>query len=111
MLSAGVLRRRVTIERLTENVANFYGEAQTTADKWSAVRTVWAGVESVTAREAVQSDRTQATITYKVRMRRQADLTSKDRLRWDGGILNIQSILLRGQRLEEQEILCAEQVD
>jgi head-tail adaptor len=44
-------------------------------------------------------------------MRAQPDLTTKHRLRWQGGVLNIQSIVLRGARLEEQEILCAEQVD
>jgi len=110
-LQSGVLRRRVTVERLADTPANPFGEQAQTADRWSAVRVVWAGVEAISAREIVQSERTQTSITYKVRMRRQDDLTTKDRLRWDGGVLNIQSILLRGQRLEEQELLCAQQVD
>lgn len=110
-LAGGTLRRRVTIERLIEAAPNPFGETVTTSDQWSTVRTVWAGVEAISAREAVQSDRTQTSITYKVRLRTQSDLTTKDRLRWQGGILNIQSVLLRGLRLEEQEILCAEQVD
>lgn len=110
-LASGVLRHRVTIERLSEQSSNFYGETPITPDQWVPLRTVWANVRPVTAREAVQSDRTQNTITYVVRLRTQADLTTKHRLRWHGGVLNIQSILLKGVRLEEQEVLCAEQVD
>lgn len=110
-LTAGTLRRRVTIEKLSEQSLNAFGESVQTADQWVPVRSVWAGVMAITAREAVQSDRTQTSITYKVRLRTQPDLTTKHRLRWQGGVLNIQSILLRGNRLEEQEVLCAEQVD
>jgi SPP1 family predicted phage head-tail adaptor len=111
VLTAGTMRRRVTIEKLSEQSLNAFGESVQTADQWTVVRTVWAGVMAVSAREAVQSERTQNVITYKVRMRTQPDLTTKHRLRWQGGVLNIQSILLRGNRLEEQEVLCAEQVD
>lgn len=110
-LPSGVMRHRVTIEKLSDQAANFYGETPITPDQWVPLRTVWANVRAITAREAVQSDRTQTTITYTVRLRTQPDLTTKHRLKWQGGILNIQSILLRGQRLEEQEVLCAEQVD
>jgi len=110
-LQSGTMRRRVTIERLADRPANAFNETVQTSDRWEEVRSIWAGVEAISAREAVQSDRTQTSVTYKVRMRVQPDLTTKDRLRWQGGILNIQSILLRGLRLEEQEILCAEQVD
>lgn len=110
-LTAGTLSERVTIEQLSEQSLNAFGESVQTADQWVAVRSVWAGVTAITAREAVQSDRTQTSITYKVRLRTQPDLTTKHRLRWQGGVLNIQSILLRGNRFEEQEVLCAEQVD
>jgi SPP1 family predicted phage head-tail adaptor len=101
----------VTIEKLSDQTLNAFGESVQTSDQWIVVRSVWAGVMAINAREIVQSDRTQNTITYKVRMRAQPDLTTKHRLRWQGGVLNIQSIVLRGARLEEQEILCAEQVD
>lgn len=110
-LNSGTLRHRVTIEKLSEQAANAFGETPITPDQWSPVRTVWANVRAISAREVVQSDRTQNTITYTVRLRTQKDLTTKHRLRWQGGVLNIQSILLKGMRLEEQEVLCAEQVD
>lgn len=110
-INSGILRHRVTIERLSEQAANAFGETPVTPDQWMPLRTIWANVRAVSAREAVQSDRTQNTITYMVRVRTQPDLTTKHRLRWQGGVLNIQSILLKGIRLEEQEVLCAEQVD
>jgi SPP1 family predicted phage head-tail adaptor len=110
-LQSGVMRRRVTIERPRENAVNAFGEAIVMSDQWTAWKTVWAAVDAITAREAVQADRTQTAITYKVRIRTEPELNTKHRLRWQGGILNIQSILLRGTRLEEQEILCAEEKD
>lgn len=110
-LSGGALRRRVTVERLSVHSANAFGESIQTPDAWAPVRTVWAAIDAISSREAVQSGRTQTSVTYKVRMRTQPDLTTKDRLRWDGGVLNIQSILLRGNRFEEQEVMCAEQTD
>jgi len=110
-LPSGVMRRRVTIERPRENALNALGEAVVVSDQWMPWKTVWAAVDAITAREAVQADRTQTAITYKVRIRTESSLNTKHRLRWQGGILNIQSIMLRGLRLEEQEILCAEETD
>jgi SPP1 family predicted phage head-tail adaptor len=105
------MRRRVTIERPRENAVNALGEAVVTSDQWTPWKTVWAAVDAITAREAVQSARTQTSITYKVRIRTEPELNTKHRIRWQGGILNIQSIMLRGQRLEEQELLCSEETD
>lgn len=110
-LPSGAMQRRVTIERPRENAVNAFGESVVTSDQWLPWKTVWASVEAISAREAVQSDRTQTAITYKVRIRTDLTLKTTHRLRWQGGILNIQSIVLRGQRLEEQEILCAEEKD
>jgi SPP1 family predicted phage head-tail adaptor len=104
------MRRRITIE-FPPDETNQLGEAVVMSDRWTTWKSAWAAVEAVTAREALQSDRTQTAITYKVRLRTLTGLTTRHRIRWQGGILNIQSILLRGQRLEEQELLCAEQVD
>lgn len=110
-LAAGSMKQRVTLERLREQSVSAFGEQKATPDQWFAVRPMWASVEAFSAREVLQSDRTQATITYTVRIRRQDDITTRDRFRWDGGVLNIQSIQLRGFRKEEMEILCGQEVD
>jgi SPP1 family predicted phage head-tail adaptor len=110
-MTAGSIRRRVTVEALKEQTLNAFGESVQTTGNWVPVWTVWAGVEAFSAREAVQSDRTQTAVTYRVRIRTIPELTTKHRFRWQGGVLNIQSILLRGIRLEEQEILCTEVTD
>lgn len=108
-LPAGLLNQRVVIERLKPQAASRYGEQVTSHDKWSTWRTVWAAVFPIAANEIVQSDRTQAFIQYKVRIRALADLRAKDRLRWAGRVLNIQAVQLRGLRREEQELLCTEE--
>jgi len=108
-LPAGVMNQRVTIERLKQQAAGRFGEKITTSNQWDAVRTVWANVMSMTANELLQSDRSQAFIQYRVRIRTVPELRAKDRLRWAGRVLNIQGIQLRGLRREEQEILCSEE--
>lgn len=108
-LPAGLMNQRITIERLRPNSSGRFGEQITTHDKWSAVRTVWGAVFALTASEMLQSDRTQAFIQYRVRIRTISDLRAKDRLKWAGRILNIQAVQLRGLRREEQEILCMEE--
>lgn len=108
-LPAGLLNQRVVIERLKPQSASRYGEQVTSNDKWAAWRTVWAAVFPITANEILQSDRTQAFIQYKVRIRTIPDLRAKDRIKWAGRILNIQAVQLKGLRREEQEILCTEE--
>jgi head-tail adaptor len=44
-------------------------------------------------------------------MRRVPNITTRMRLRWNGGVLNIQSIVYRGKQLEDIELLCAEESD
>lgn len=110
-LPAGATRYRVTIERLRPQTVGRFGEQKQNAANWSAWQEVWASVDALSAREIVQSDRTQAVITFRVRIRTLPGLTERDRVRWRGGVLNIQSIQLRGTRLEEQELLCAQEVD
>ena len=110
-LPAGELRQRVTIERIKPQSTGRLGEQLQTPDRWVALREVRASVSAIAAREIIQSDRTQAMVTYKVRIRATDDLTPRDRLRWNGIVLNIVSIQLRGIRYEEQEILCSQEVD
>lgn len=108
-LPAGLMNQRVTIERLRSGTAGRFGEQPTKSTAWSEVRTVWGNVMAITAQEIVQSDRSQAFVQYRVRIRTVPDLRAKDRLRWAGKVLNIQSVQLRGLRREEQEILCTEE--
>lgn len=109
MLPAGLMNQRLTIERLKERAAGRFGEQVTGAAAWTQLRTVWGNVMAMTANEILQSERVQAFVQYRVRIRTIPDIRAKDRLRWAGRILNIQSIQLRGLRREEQEILCTEE--
>jgi SPP1 family predicted phage head-tail adaptor len=104
---AGVYRHRLIIEQMVDR-PNALGESVPTAE---AVCPVWGRVEGLMAREFLAADRTKSTISYKVRLRTLPWLTAKYRFRWMGRILNIQSVLPRGERLEELECFCAEEVD
>lgn len=107
MWFAGDLKRRVVIEQPRES-SNNLGE---TTLAWVTYATAWASVEGLTAREIVQSGRQQGIISYRVRMRRVPGITQRMRLRWNGGVLNIQSVVYRGKQLEDIEMLCAEEAD
>jgi len=107
MWFAGDLKRRVVIEQPREAV-NSLGETTLT---WATFTTAWAAIEGLNVREIVQSGRQQSVISYKVKMRRVPGLTTRMRLQWNGGVLNIQSILYRGAQLEDVEVLCAEEAD
>lgn len=107
MYLAGDLKRRVVIEQPREAV-NTLGETTLT---WVDYATAWAAIEGLSVREIVQSGRQQAVISYKVHLRRVPGITTRMRLRWNGGVLNIQSIVYRGPQLEDIELLCAEESD
>lgn len=107
MWFAGDLKRRVVVEQPREAVNNL-GETTLT---WSEYVTTWAAIEGLSVREIVQSGRQQSVISYKVHMRRVPGITTRMRLRWNGGVLNIQSIVYRGKQLEDIELLCAEEAD
>ena len=107
MWFAGDLNRRVVIEQPREAV-NALGETTLT---WVPYATTWASIQGLSVREMVQSGRQQAVVTYKVHMRSVPGITTRMRLRWHAGILNIQSLIYRGKQLEDIELLCAEEVD
>ena len=104
---AGVYRHRLIIEQMVDQ-ANALGEAVPVP---KAVDRVWARVDGLMAREFLAADRTKSTISYKVRLRTIPWLTAKYRFRFNGRILNIQSVLPRGERDEEMECFCSEEVD
>jgi SPP1 family predicted phage head-tail adaptor len=105
MIDPGKLRERVTIQQATAT-RNSLGEAVLS---WSDVSTVWASVEGVAAREALESGKQEVNITHRVRMRYVTALTQQMRLQWRGRTLEIVSLLEYGNRTEHVAI-CEEKV-
>ena len=103
MIHAGKLRDRVTVQQATET-RNSLGEV---VQSWSTYATVWASVEGISSREALQQGQVQTDVSHRVQMRFLSGLTHNMRLYWRARTLEIVSVLEHGNR-SEHEILCTE---
>lgn len=100
MIDPGKLRERVTVQQASES-RNALGE---TVLAWADLTTVWASVEGVSSREALDAGQQEVTITHRVRMRYLSTLTQNMRFRWRDRTLNIVSLLEYGNRTEHVAI-------
>jgi SPP1 family predicted phage head-tail adaptor len=105
-LSPGDMWTRVTIEQATPT-NNAMGEPVLS---WSSFATVWAAVDSLSARETERFAETVGFMTHRVQIRYLPGLTSAMRIKYRDRILEIGQILER-DRLWYQEIICTEKRD
>lgn len=90
-MTAGRLRDRITVERLTAG-ADDYGN---TVDGWETLLTVWADVRETTGKERVDAGRLEASRTATIRVRASSDsrgITAADRVQARGQVWNIRSV-------------------
>lgn len=103
-MRAGRLRHRVELqEPLQEQDA-----AGQPISTWRTVGRRWASVEPLTGQELLRAQQFGAETTIRVRMRFMERLTPKWRLRHEGRTLEIVSLIDRGERGRELELLCKE---
>jgi len=102
-LSPGDMWTRVTIQSATQT-QNEVGE---TVLAWSTFATVWASVESLSARETERFAETVGFMTHRVKIRYLSGLTGAMRIVYRSRVLEIGQILER-DRLWHQEIICTE---
>ena len=105
MIHPGKLRERVTVQQATET-RNSLGEV---VQSWSTYATVWASVEGISSREALQQGQVQTDVSHRVQIRYLDGLKQTMRLSWRGRILEIVSVLEHGNR-SEHELICQETV-
>lgn len=103
MSDAGKLRERVTVQ-IASGTTNALGE---TVLSWSNSTAVWASVEGVSAREAMELGKQEISITHRVRMRYLPGLTQNMRFAWRNRTLDIVSLLEHRNR-SEHEAICQE---
>ena len=103
MIDPGKLRERVTVQQATET-RNAIGE---TVLAWSTYDTVWASVEGVSSREALDAGKIDVQISHRVRMRYLSGMTQNMRLSWRNRTLEIVSLLEYGNR-SEHVLICQE---
>lgn len=105
-LRPGDMWTRITIEQPT-STANAVGEPVLS---WTTFATVWAAVDSLSARETERFAETVGFMTHRVRIRYLSGLTSAMRIKYRDRILEIGQVLER-DRLWHQEIICTEKRD
>jgi SPP1 family predicted phage head-tail adaptor len=100
VIDPGKLRERITVEVASE-ATNALGETVLT---WATTSSVWASVEGVSAREALEAGQQEVNITHRVRLRFLPGLTQKNRFSWRSRTLDIVSLLEYGNRSEHVAI-------
>lgn len=103
MIDAGKLRDRVTVQ-IASGTTNALGE---TVLSWANSTAVWANVEGVSAREALEAGKQEVTVTHRVRMRYLPGLTQNMRFAVGNRTLDIVSLLEHNNR-SEHEAICVE---
>ena len=103
MIRPGEMRERVTVQQPTRST-NAVGESTLA---WSDVTTVWASVNGVSAKEALQNGQQNVTLTHRLRFRYIAGLTQQHRFVWRSRVLHIVSLLEYDNR-SEHVALCEE---
>jgi SPP1 family predicted phage head-tail adaptor len=109
VIRAGRLRHRVTIERTVETVNAVGGVTRS----WTAIARRYAGIEPVSGREFVNADQTNSTVTHRIMLRAdgQLTLTPKDRIVFGTRVFGIESVMDRDERGKVLEVMASEDTD
>lgn len=105
-MRAGWLNKRISIEQPVRT-QNDYGEY---VETWSEVRKVWASIEPLRGEEYIASKTMQAGVDHRIRMRYQADLTPKQRIKYGNRIFEIESVIHVREAKVETQAMCREKV-
>lgn len=108
-MRAGALDRRIVIERATTTPDEFNASAET----WATLATVWAEKSDVKDGERMRAGSVSSEITTRFRIRHSttvADVSPKDRVRFDGRTYDIVAVKEIG-RSEGIEITAAARND
>lgn len=103
-MRSGAMKKRVTIQRRSE-VVDEYGSQQIA---WTDIATVWAALIPNGGREAPQSGMVRAVGDFTIMMRYFKGLTPRDRLVYNGRILDIININDLNEMHRDFEIMARE---
>nr|WP_303244225.1 phage head closure protein [uncultured Cellulosilyticum sp.] len=89
-MDIGKLNKRITIERQSE-VEDEYGVSKIS---WVPLKTVWCSINGLYGREYWEAKKYEAenTLSISIRYASCADITTKDRVNFNGKLFNIQHI-------------------
>ena len=111
-MRSGSLRHRITIEKTTETRDSVGG----VVDSWTDHITTRASIEPLAGREFFQSHETQSETTHRIRMRWQAGITPKMRVKYDDlknnvtRYFDIESVINVKELNREIHLMCKEEL-
>ena len=109
MLGAGRYRDRVELQRLVETVPDEFG--QRAPEVWETYATRWAAVKTLQGRELWAAQQVKPDVTHLVSLRSdELSVAPKDRLLWEGRVLNVEAAPSPGSKGREIQLTCREAV-
>ncbi len=104
--TSGSLRHTIQIEEavITQN------EVGEPVQTWSVTATRRASVEPLQGQEKFIAQQVKADVTHRVRLRYLDGLTPSKRIRFNGRLLNIESVLNADEKNREMEVMCTETI-
>ena len=107
MLRSGEMDTLATVQTPTES-QNAVGEPVLS---WATFATRWIAVLPLSGTEQLQAAAAEASVTHRIRMRYTEGLKPKMRLVAEGRTFEIMSVVERGMRREEHELMASEVTD
>jgi SPP1 family predicted phage head-tail adaptor len=106
-LTSSKLRNSIAIQRETSTTDSVGGLVNT----WATLTTVYAYIKPVSGSESVYSSRIDSSITHKIYIRYLATVSPKQRVNYNGRLMNIKSVLNLEERNKWLELHCVEGVE
>jgi len=104
-MRAGTLKRRVTIQSVTEGARDAYGEPDETITTHA---TRWASVEPLSGAELYRAHEVHPEVTHAVKMRYLSGVTTKMRIVLGTRTFEIKSVLNSEEDNRELVLMCTE---
>jgi SPP1 family predicted phage head-tail adaptor len=105
LMRAGTLKRRVTIQAVTEGTQDGYGEP---AEVVTTFATRWASVEPLSGAELYRAHEMHPEVTHSVRLRYLDGVTAKMRVLFGTRSFEIKTVLNTEETNRELVLLCTE---
>lgn len=98
------LKHRVTLQRISRAEDGQGGFTET----WDDIATLWASIEPLKGYERMQAMQLKTPTTHRVRLRYRADVTTKDRLIYDGRAFDVAEAINEGEAKLWLRLSCVE---
>lgn len=98
----GQLKDRVTIQNYVRTPDGYGGYTET----WQDIATVWANIKPLRGREFFQAQQIQSEVTHKITIRYRNDIDETCRVKYNGQIFDIKSIIDIDNRHRFLELMC-----